>query len=53
MQAVWLAVWGWMVIGIWANQETEHHDYEGLGQFLKDLILDFPGHGVLTFLEYN
>lgn len=49
-QAVWLAVWGWMAIGTWANQETEHKDYQDLGQFLTLLILNFPGHGILIYI---
>ena len=45
LQAVWVAVWGWMILGIVANQNTIHHTDNGatIGMIF---FLGFPIHGV-------
>ena len=45
-KAVWAAVWGWMMMGIVANQNTIHHKDDD-GNFAMTIILGFPVHGVI------
>ena len=45
-QAVWLAVNGFWIIGIFARQEETIRDYEGIPKLIANLILLFPGHSV-------
>ena len=46
IKAVWAAVWGWMMMGIVANQNTIHHKDDD-GNFAMTIILGFPVHGVI------
>jgi hypothetical protein len=53
IQAVWSAVFGWMLMGISANQNTIHHkDASDEGSNMTMIILlGFPVYGVIIFLN--
>jgi len=51
-QAVWSAVFGWMLMGVSANQNTIHHkDAEKEGSHMAMIILlGFPVYGILMYM---
>jgi len=48
-QAVWVAVWGWVLMGTFANQNTIHHR-DAEAKLMVTIVLSFPGHQLLMYM---